>query len=299
MAPQMLNVFAPAKLNLYLHITGKHANGYHELDSLMGFVDVGDELRIAPAPRFSFHVEGPFAKSFSSQELDASPTSGNLVVRALYALAQRLSKSPDVAVTLIKNLPLASGLGGGSADAAALLRGMMEWWNVRPENVPGFDELLLALGAEMPLCFHGRPAFVRGIGEVLEEADLPPDIPVLLANPGILCSTAAVFSAYEHKADKALLPLPEAFTDRAALINFLALQNNDLYETACNLVPAVADVIETLKTLEGCRLARMSGAGATCFALFDDVSVAKDGAQKLTAAHPSWWVRHGCFNCAS
>ncbi len=162
-----LTVFAPAKINLYLHITGRRPDGYHLLNSLVAFADVGDRLSFAPANDFLFDINGPYAAAFTAADRDAGPNSSNLVVRAVRGLSEAVKRPPQVRVTLTKNLPLASGLGGGSADAAAALWGLLEWWGMNAAAVPGFDGLMRGLGADVPACLSCGPQWVGGTGENL------------------------------------------------------------------------------------------------------------------------------------
>jgi 4-diphosphocytidyl-2-C-methyl-D-erythritol kinase len=173
-----LTIFAPAKINLYLHISGRLDNGYHTLDSLIAFADIGDRIEIEPAGEFEFQTAGDFAKDFSVQELESGPHSANLVVRATRLLAAAAHKNLNVRITLTKNLPLASGLGGGSADAAALIWGLMEMWNLPPQT-HYLPEILTQLGADLPVCLRCSPARVRGIGEILDPSPAMKDTPIV------------------------------------------------------------------------------------------------------------------------
>lgn len=288
-----LNVFAPAKINLYLHITGRRKDGYHTLDSLVAFADIGDTLEIKPSDDFSFRVKGPFADAFLTSERDSSPDSSNLVVRAVWALAGALKKDPHVAVTLTKNLPLASGMGGGSSDAAAVIWGLLEWWGVKPPAI--LPELLLSLGADVPVCFSCRPVQMKGIGEVLHDAPVLPEIPVLLVHPMKFCPTHEVFFGFDQPFSNALT-LPESWDTPGALYKFLEEQRNDLEIPAASVVPETAQALDLLRKQDGCRLARMTGSGATCFGLFTDELAVLDAAEYILSVHPDWWVRGGMLN---
>ena len=191
-----ITIFAPAKVNLYLHVLGKRADGYHDLDSLVGFVDIGDRVRIAAAERFAFHVEGPFAKAFGARDLEGAPTSSNLCVKAAYGLARLYGRAPDVAITLEKHLPLGGGIGGGSADAAAVVWGMLKIWNV-PVDMDVLMPFLRALGADVPVCFAAKAVRMRGIGDVFDEIAELPEMPVVLAYPAAGSATRRVFMDYE------------------------------------------------------------------------------------------------------
>ncbi|AGT07360.1 4-(cytidine 5'-diphospho)-2-C-methyl-D-erythritol kinase [Paracoccus aminophilus] len=253
--------FAPAKINLTLHVTGQRADGYHLLDSLVVFAGVGDRVEISPGP-LSLTIDGPFAAGLSA---DAD----NLCLRAA-----RLAGS-EGAIRLTKNLPLASGIGGGSADAAAVLRAFRVWPE-RPEM----------LGADVPVCLAGRPLRMRGLGEILEPVpDLPP-LAVVLVNPGKGLATPDVFRALTQRDNPAMPDLPEFF-DRAGLLAFVAACRNDLEAPAISLLPEIADCLNALRDA-GAELARMSGSGATCFGIFPDAEAAATAAEAL--ARPGWWV---------
>jgi 4-diphosphocytidyl-2-C-methyl-D-erythritol kinase len=270
-----VEVFAPAKVNLTLHVTGQRDDGYHLLDSLVVFADVGDRLTLAEATSPALTVTGPFAGSVPEG-------SDNLVLRAAGLLAPGL----PLAITLEKALPPSSGIGGGSADAAAVARGIAALTGEAPDPAA-----LLSLGADVPMCLDPRPLRVRGIGERL---DAVPDLPALaavLANPLKPMPTPPVFRALANRDNP---PMPDrlpAFSDAADLIGWLAGERNDLQETAIALMPEIGAVLSALAVCKGARLARMSGSGATCFALFATDSEAAEAAAALASAHPGWWVR--------
>lgn len=269
---------APAKLNLALHVTGRRADGYHLLDSLVAFCAVGDVVRLHDAPDAPpLTITGPFAAG-----LDPGPE--NLVRRAL-----ALAGAPGVHATLDKRLPVASGIGGGSADAAAVLRALARLRG-GPMPSPG---AVLALGADVPVCLAGRPARLRGIGETLSPVPALPPVWAVLANPGIAVPTPEVFRALACRENPPLPdPLPD-WPDAAALAAWLACQRNDLEAPACGLAPVIAEVRAALAATEGCLLARMSGSGATCFGLFAAGAPAEAAANRLGSAHPGWWVAAG------
>lgn len=264
---------APAKVNLTLHVTGRRADGYHLLDSLVVFAGEGDRLRVTPAPDWELAVTGPFA--------DRVPRGAdNLVLRAA-----RLAGGAPAAITLDKRLPVASGLGGGSADAAAVLRALSAL-DGRP--VPADAA---SLGADLPVCLPSRPARMRGIGEDLAPVpDLPPAY-LVLVNPGAAVATPQVFATLTRR-DNAPMPaeLPN-WRDAAALAAWLAGQRNDLEDAAREIAPAIGVALARLSATEGCLLARMSGSGATCFGLYASRVEAAAAAGALARAHPGWWVR--------
>jgi 4-diphosphocytidyl-2-C-methyl-D-erythritol kinase len=291
---KLLTIFAPAKVNLYLHVTGRLDNGYHMLDSLVAFADIGDQVEIEPAADFQFRVKGPYANGFGPKELDASPNSANLVVQAVWSLAQAAQKVPNIRATLIKNLPLASGLGGGSSDAAAVIWGLLEWWALSSQAhyLPG---LMARLGADVPVCLPCKPSRVRGIGDILDPAPSMPEVAIVLVHPAKPCPTAEVFS---HFGDQFMetQTLPASFDTFDTLISFLREQENVLYKPAYNLVPEISNAINALAAQKHCALARLSGAGATCFGLFQHERDAKQAAKTIASENPDWWVESGWLN---
>lgn len=275
---------ASAKLNLYLHVVGRRADGYHLLDSLVAFADIADEILAVPAPRLSLDVTGPFAAS-----LAADPTN-NLVWRAAEWLAHRLGRSPGASLTLVKTLPVASGIGGGSSDAAAAVRALLHLWGASLD--PAALAALSELGADVPVCFAARTAWLGGIGEEIMPAPALPPTSVVLVNPGLPLATPSVF-----KARCGPFSVPARFTtvvpDAAALGDLLAARRNDLTDAAIELMPEIGLVLAALAAQDGVIIARMSGSGATCFGLFPDDAAAHAAAARLRAAQPGWWVAAG------
>jgi len=270
----MLTRFAPAKVNLFLHVTGKRADGYHLLDSLAVFPAVGDEVRVAAAQELSLSISGRFGGV-----LQAEPD--NLLLRA----ARALRPGAGVALFLEKNLPVASGIGGGSADAAAALLLLAQFWGVEAD----LQALALGLGADVPVCLESVPVRMGGIGEILTPAPRLPRFGMVLANPGVAVPTPAVFRARQGGFTPPAV-LPEAWTDVDAMVAGLAGQTNDLQAAAIGIQPVIGDVLAALEALPGARLARMSGSGATCFALFDSPEDAADAAGLI---QPGWWAWGG------
>ena len=277
----MIRVEAPAKLNLYLHVTGRRADGYHELDSLVSFTALADTLEIAPANTLAFTVSGPFA--------DALDAGDNLVIGAAVALAERLGRPADVRIALHKRIPVAAGLGGGSADAAAVLRGLVRLWRLGPEHAGDIREIALGLGADVPVCLDSRAAYMAGIGEALTA---PPPIPpcgVLLVNPGVPVPTGPVFAA-RHGPYSAADRFCDTPDDATALATLLRARRNDLEPPARAQVPEIDRVLARLAAAPGCLLARMTGSGGTCFGLFADEAAAADAAGTIVRDRPGWWV---------
>lgn len=273
-----IRLAAPAKLNLYLHVTGRRPDGFHLLDSLTAFTELSDELEIGPAKRLSLAVDGPFAAQ-------AGPDRDNLVLRAAAALTRVAGITAGASIKLVKNIPAAAGLGGGSSDAAAALTGLMRLWRVEPDRVD-LMRIALDLGADVPACLAARPSFVGGIGERIDPAPVMPAAGLLLVNPRVELATSAVFAARHGAFSK-----PHRFADPpcsvAQLAELLAARGNDLTDAAIGLAPMVGDVLALIGALPGCRLARMTGSGATCFGLFDNTAAA---AAAGSIARPGWWV---------
>lgn len=280
---------ARAKLNLYLHITGRRADGFHLLESLVGFAGVGDAVTAMPAPDFSLTVEGPFAGA-----LEGTPPGDNLVLRAAEALkAHAASKGVDVggaALSLEKELPVASGIGGGSADAAAALTALVSMWKltIPQEELQAIGK---TLGSDIPACIKGRPVIMRGIGDELERTPALPRAALVLVNPGVAMPTPPVYKAFAAAGTIApRRPAPTGpWASGAELAAALAETANDLEVPAISLCPSIGDVLAALR-VEGALIARMSGSGATCFAIFPNEMAAEDAAERLEAAHPTWWV---------
>jgi 4-diphosphocytidyl-2-C-methyl-D-erythritol kinase len=273
---------APAKVNLFLHVVGRRPDGYHLLDSLAVFPGIGDTLRAAPADSLSLALEGPFGGS-----LQAVPD--NLVLRAARGLAALTGVWAGARLTLVKTLPVASGIGGGSADAAAALRLLGRLWSVAPAAA-ALGALASRLGADVPVCLVGRPSRMGGVGEVLSPAPDLPAFGLVLVNPGVAVSTPDVFRA-RTGGFSARATLPSGWPDAAAMARDLAALTNDLEPPAVALCPAIATVLAALRTTPGCLLARMSGSGATCFGVFADPAAAAAAAEAVR--RPGWWVWGG------
>lgn len=268
-----VEVFARAKVNLALHITGLRDDGYHLLDSLVGFPDIGDRLSFEKSDTTELSVTGPFASSVPTDR-------SNLIIRAADLM--------DVTahISLEKNLPVESGIGGGSADAAAALQGLSALYGL---PLPPVAEAL-KLGADVPACLAGGLLRMRGIGEEIDILDTRRfDWPLLLVNPGIAVSTPSVFRALAVKHNPPMRDLPSAFSGRA-FVDWLSRQRNDLEEPAIRICPPIATVLDAIRKSPGCVLERMSGSGATCFGLFESTGAVRAAAAALKAEHPDWWV---------
>ena len=271
--------FAPAKINLTLRVIGRRADGYHELESLVAFAGIGDRLSFYPADDTALGVGGRFGAAIGA-------TPDNLVLKARGALGARVPNLRGGHFTLEKNLPVAAGIGGGSADAAAALRLLASANNVALDD-PRLMAAALAVGADVPVCVAAKARVMRGIGEILSSPlDLRP-LPAVLVNPGVATATRDVFRAFAGMSGSAT-PLGEV--PRGKLVDFLHAHGNDLTPAAIACVPLIGDVLDTLGALAGVRLARMSGSGSTCFALFDSRKAAASAAKQLKEARPDWWV---------
>jgi 4-diphosphocytidyl-2-C-methyl-D-erythritol kinase len=266
--------FAPAKVNLALHVLGRRGDGYHELDSIVVFADVGDTLAFRPARTTTLNIDGPFAGELSAQ-------ADNLVLKAVAALRARVSL-PEVHITLTKNLPIASGIGGGSADAAATLRGLLRFANLHVP-APQLQAMALSLGADVPVCLQGQPCRMQGVGEKFSILPALPWKAIVLANPMQGCSTSSVFTQLGlAKGQNLGSPLdpqkPESW-------------RNDLTASALKVLPGIADVLQALASEKSLSDVRMSGSGATCFGLAASLAEAQSCALRLSQRFPKWWIK--------
>jgi 4-diphosphocytidyl-2-C-methyl-D-erythritol kinase len=277
-AAAALRLTARAKINLYLHVTGRRADGYHLMDSLVCFAELGDELTITAAPHLSLTLDGPFAPALS--------TADNLVLRA----ARLIDPTRGASLHLAKQLPVAAGIGGGSADAAAALVGLARLWNL---PLPGTEQVL-GLGADLPVCLASGPSFVGGIGEKLVAAAPLPLTYLLLANPRRPLPTVEVFRRYGRESN-GRFSVPARWTDAPAdageLARRLGETRNDLTAAAVALVPDIGDLLAAIENAPGCLLARMSGSGASCFGLFAAADAAAKAAASLQVVAQNWWIR--------
>ena len=283
MAPDRLTAWAPAKINLFLHVGPVRPDGRHDLDSLVVFAgaQAADRLAVSAGKTTGISVTGPMAAG-------AGPDADNLVLRAARALA------PDAALhfDLEKQLPSAAGIGGGSADAGAALRLVIRWLGLDPARA---EALAPGLGGDVLACLHGVPLTMRGDGDRVTRLEpvLPP-VPALVVNPGLACPTGPVFRQFDARGGGsgfAEIEIP-AFTGAGALIDWLAAETrNDLQAPAIDLVPQIGDCLKRLAALTGARLVRMTGSGATCFALFESLETAHAAGETLAQVAPDWWIR--------
>ena len=296
------NLTAPAKINLFLHIVGCRADGYHLLESLVGFTQVGDVLEFWPHHDFIFETTGPQAEALAQQGMaqacmlaselqDPPQVLENLIVKAARLLARTYDIQLGARLRLTKYLPLASGIGGGSADAAAALHGLGRLWGLPDLVQSGFMQQALQLGTDLPVCLVGRPSLVSGIGEKQDLISALPEMPILLVNPNNTVSTGACFKAMAGQYSTSGAALVKDF--RAAAVDLpklLARRRNDLTKPACQLEPTIVEVLAALSAMPDANLVRMSGSGATCFALFSSEEAMIQAAIRLEATQPDWWV---------
>ncbi len=268
-----VTAFAPAKVNLALHVVGRRADGYHLLDSLVVFAEIGDTVTARTAESLSMTVSGPNAEGVP---VDAS----NLMMKA----ARLLDPSRGATLHLEKRLPPASGIGGGSSDASATLRALSVLWDM-PEPSP---QTTLPLGADLPVCMVGAPTRMEGIGDVLTPVSGLPPLHMVLANPRVGVATPDVFKRLRSRDNPGLDPVPAS-----GFVDWLSAQRNDLEAPAVEALPQIADGLAALRATDGCLLARMSGSGATCFGLYETAAEAEVAVASFRVAHPRWWAASG------
>lgn len=287
-----ITALAPAKVNLNLHVTGRRTDGYHLLETLVVFADEAGADRISAdhAGRDRLVVEGPAA-----EELDDADE--NLVARARDWLKARVELSSPVALTLEKHLPVAAGLGGGSADAGATLRVLARLWGAPDAITARAREAICAeLGSDVAMCIESRALIARGIGDDLTQVDGLPELPAVLVNPRVPLATPAVFGALRNRSNPALPPFPDRFEHAEDLAVWLSAHTrNDLERPARMLAPAIGLVLDAIADT-GPLLARMSGSGATCFGLYRTMDQARMAADSLAIIHDDWWIRPAMLN---
>jgi 4-diphosphocytidyl-2-C-methyl-D-erythritol kinase len=277
------DMLAPAKINLFFQLTGKRDDGYHFVNSLVAFASVGDQLTIREAPITTFEATGNFASHLPE------PSEQNWILRVLREVERLSGVNIPLHITLTKNLPVASGIGGGTADGAALLRWIREH---RKDHAPdSITKTAGYMGADGMVCLKSAPSFVQGIGEIVTPVSLPTFF-VVLMNPNKPLATRDVFARFDGGFAKAE-PSPHSFADMDSLVRYLSQRKNQLQPAATEMMPDIHTMIEALEKSEGCLLARMSGSGATCFGLFETLAKAKEAAQLLSQHFPDYWVECG------
>lgn len=273
-----IEVMAPAKINLFIHLISKRYDGYHNIESLFAFTDFGDLITVEGAERLSLEIVGPFGDGLEGED--------NLVLKAARGLQKYSGTSLGAKITLQKNLPIASGIGGGSSDAAATIKALQKLWKITlPESE--LAELALSLGADVPACFFGKPVFVSGIGEELRPIKGLGDLHCVLVNPGTPVSTPEVFKAFDGQFRASISKMGN--DELVEYYNF----SNYLQRPAISLVSGIEDVLSSLESQPGCQLARMSGSGATCFGVFPNESEAMKACLEISKGNPTWWVKPG------
>jgi 4-diphosphocytidyl-2-C-methyl-D-erythritol kinase len=281
-SPEGLSIFAPAKINLYLHIIGKRSNGLHILDSLVVFAGYGDIVSVTSSAELTLTIEGPFAKNLST-------CNDNLVIKAAKTLAKFAGIEPKAHIILTKNIPVSAGVGGGSADATATLRALTELWKISLSKAE-LMHLAQKLGSDVSVCIAGGPSFMSGTGEKIIPAPILPNFWMVLVNPNVAVSTRDVFSKYgaDVSTDKVF---KEIFQSTDKMCDALATCKNDLTPAAITVAPVIQDVLGALQRTKGQMLVRLSGSGATCFAIFSNKIAAKIAAKNLSQKYPQWWVK--------
>lgn len=279
----VLHHLAHAKINLTLHLTGKRYDGYHLLESLMSFATLHDIVTVEKADTLQLVISGPFATALSHDK------DQNILLKTAMLLAEKAGIQPNVHITLHKAIPIGAGIGGGSADAAALLHLLYRLWELS-FTAKEMQELALQIGADVPVCYGQETALVSGIGERISPLPFPFHIPAVLINPLQSLSTIAVFKQgvthFSTAENHQHIP-----TELNEFIHWMATKNNDLQPAAIQLMPVISDIITALKNQQNCLLARMSGSGATCFGLFKTEKEASEAANTLRKNHPNWWIQ--------
>ena len=272
---------APAKINLYLNIIGQRVNDYHELDSLIAFAAHGDQIEVKKCDHFKLEASGPFSETLP-------PSNENLVIKAAKELARGTNYEGGACIKLIKNLPVSSGVGGGSADAAATLKALNDLWETNLQN-KDLMVMALRLGADVPVCMLSKTARMSGIGDKISKVSGVPNCGILLVNPGIPISTVNVFQLFEGDfSNQVKIPKIE---NSEAFFDFLSNQKNDLQDAAIKIAPIIKEVLNILTDDPNCRLARLSGSGGTCFGLYEDEATALFTAESMFGHFPDWWIQ--------
>ncbi|MGZ5931302.1 MAG: 4-(cytidine 5'-diphospho)-2-C-methyl-D-erythritol kinase [Rhizomicrobium sp.] len=279
----VIGAFAPAKINLFLHVGEKRADGFHDIESLVVFAEAGDTLTFAQSGELTLALDGPFAKGLEAE-------GDNLVLRAARALAAHAGRSAGAAITLTKNLPVASGIGGGSADAAAALRGLTRLWAL-DMSWPDLRAIAETLGSDVPVCVESKSSWMEGRGERVTPAGALAEMAMVLVNPGVAVPTAGVFRDLKTRHGTGTIDHAARMLLPRELIAFLKTTSNDLEMPARAFAPVIGEVLSELSRMPGVELWRMSGSGATCFALFEDEGAAEMAAIALSHSHPQWWVQ--------
>ncbi|HSG94923.1 MAG TPA: 4-(cytidine 5'-diphospho)-2-C-methyl-D-erythritol kinase [Afifellaceae bacterium] len=281
--PVAVTQAAPAKINLALHVTGRRADGYHELGTLAVFADCGEHVVVQAADDLRLRVEGPFSASLPNDET-------NLVTAAARIFFSTAGFDGKALLSLNKTTPVGAGLGGGSADAAATFRALNQYFNCAI-GVRDLAGLGADLGADIPMCVYSQALRATGTGEVIEPLSSAPPLPLVLVWPGRPVATASVFKQLRDVSNPPLPRLPEAFSTVRDVVAWLADTRNDLQAAAIEIEPVIADTLEALAATDQCLLVRMSGTGSACFGIYPDIASANAAEQALRISHPNWWIR--------
>lgn len=284
------SVFSPAKVNLNLHVTDKRHDGYHSLDSFVGFSDFGDQITITPSDVFSFEVEGPFADKLSQEAHE------NLVIRTKNLISKRFDIETNAQITLTKNIPVAAGLGGGSSNAAATFYGLEKLYSLKISKEERHT-MLCSLGADVPVCYHGisTGGIIRmgGIGDEISLMAFHDILPCLLVNPRQHCATLMIFEKMNRDNYSGEIA---SFSDQQNLTEIILKTQNDLTSAAISHIPDIEVALNDLNQTPHCDVTRMSGSGATCFGIYSDMKHAQNAANIIQAKHPTWWVKPCLLN---
>jgi 4-diphosphocytidyl-2-C-methyl-D-erythritol kinase len=277
-----IRILAPAKLNLFLHITGKRSDGFHLLESLVAFAEFGDVLTVKPADMLTLDIGGPFAGPL---EYDKN----NTILKAAQLLKSFCQYHEGAHITLEKRIPIGAGLGGGSSDAATALLALKKLWRLNIDK-EGLQKIALQTGSDVPVCLTQQTAWMRGIGEDITPVAMPAEIGLLLVNPGVPLLTSSVFRKFSGTFSQTG-DIPKSIDSFDALIQLIQSKHNALEAPAIALVPVISDVLKAIGATQECKLARMSGSGATCFGLYQNPILAKQAASEIKRQHPDWFCQ--------
>lgn len=281
MSPKHFTLLAPAKINLFLHITGKRPDGYHLLQSVVVFANVGDRLTFTRHDSLFIDVAGPFAG-------DVCAPRDNLIYKAAQALGENYKTAPTGQILLEKNLPVASGMGGGSSDAATTLKGLAQLWGL-PEEFDRMQKIAATLGADVPACLVRRPVWMEGVGEKMMRLPDIPDMHMVLVTPAVATPTPEVFRQFRGKFSPPIQFIGRRKT-MGEWIADLKLYRNDLTDAAIAVSPEIKTALQSIADTPGCQIARLSGSGATCFGIYETPTAAHAAVNKLRQQHPEWWI---------
>jgi len=283
-AGSTISRLARAKINLDLLITGQRDDGYHLLDSLVVFAEYGDTVSASPSDRLNLKISGPFANGLKAE-------TDNLILRAARLLQETYTIKQGAEIHLVKNLPVASGIGGGSADAAAAIKALGDLWGIS-DMVQNMKESSLSLGADLPVCLLSETAHMRGIGEDLSPVNISFPLYLLLVNAGVSVSTAGIFAARAQRKTpfSSVRRLPDEISSLPQLTTILRAGGNDLQQDACQARPEIETTLQQVGSMDDCAFAGMSGSGATCFGIFPTLEAARAAARRLARDFPDWWV---------